>query len=75
MGIEMMYHLTLEGANGSVMSLFRQQVDTKNAVPWVIAGALLVAGIAGFRWLQPRYHAVWSDVNAEIVAKQRGSMV
>jgi branched-chain amino acid transport system permease protein len=74
MGIEMMYHLTLEGANGSVMSLFRQEVDTKATTPWLIAGGLLLAGIAGYRWLQPRYHAVWSDVNAEIAAKQRGSM-
>ncbi|HEU4776410.1 MAG TPA: branched-chain amino acid ABC transporter permease [Telluria sp.] len=71
MGIEMLYHLTLEGANGSVMSLFHQQVDTKTAPPWLLAGALLVAGIGGYRALLPRYRAVWGDVHAEIVAKQR----
>lgn len=75
MGIEMLYHLTLEGANGSVMSLFGQQVDTKTAPPWIVCGGLLLAGIVGYRSIQPKYYAVWSDVNAEIVAKQRGSMV
>jgi len=75
MGVEMLYHLTLEGANGSVMSLFGQQVDTKTAPPWFLCGFLLLAGIVGYRWIQPKYYAVWSDVNAEIVAKQRGSMV
>lgn len=74
MGIEMLYHLTLEGANGSTMSLFRQQVNTAQAAPWVVAGALLLAGIAGYRLLQPRYAVIWSDVNAEIAEKQRGSM-
>jgi len=71
MGIEMMYHLTLEGANGSVMSLFHQQVDTKTAPPWLLAGALLAAGMGGYRALLPRYRAVWGDVHAAIVAKQR----
>ncbi|SHG77429.1 branched-chain amino acid ABC transporter permease [Massilia sp. CF038] len=74
MGIEMLYHLTLEGANGSTMTLWRQQIDTKTALPWVIAGALLASAVVGYRWFQPAYYAAWSDVNAQIVAKQRGSM-
>ena len=74
MGIEMLYHLTLEGANGSVMSLFRQQVDTKTVAPWLITGALLAVALVAWRHFAPRYQAVWSDVNAEIAAKQRGSM-
>ena len=73
MGIEMLYHLTLEGANGSVMSLFGQQVDTKTLPPWLLAGGLLGVGIMGYRWIQPSYYAAWSDVNAEIVAKQRSA--
>lgn len=73
MAIEMMYHITLEGANGSVMSLFGQQVDTKTVAPWIVAGLLFVAGVAGYRKIQPGYYATWSDVNADIAAKQRGS--
>ncbi len=73
-GVEMLYHLTLEGANGSVMSLFRQQVDTKTVAPWLMTGALLAIALVGWRHFAPRYQAVWSDVNADIAAKQRGSM-
>ena len=74
MAIEMLYHLTLEGANGSVMKLFGQQVDTKTVMPWLVAAALAVLGLAGYRKIQPGYGAAWSDVNADIAAKQRGSM-
>jgi branched-chain amino acid transport system permease protein len=73
MAIEMLYHLTLEGANGSVMSLFGQQVDTKAVGPWLLGGALALAGLVGYRRVQPGYHAAWSDVHADIAAKQRGS--
>ena len=72
-GVEMLYHLTLEGANGSVMSLFGQQVDTKTMGPWLATGALALVAIGAWRMSAPRYAAVWSDVNADIAAKQRGS--
>ncbi|NHZ91471.1 branched-chain amino acid ABC transporter permease [Massilia sp. CCM 8733] len=74
MGIEMLYHLTLDAANGSVMTRFGQAIDTKSAAPWLVAGAFLLAGIVGYRRFQPGYYAVWSDVNAEIVAQQRGGV-
>ncbi|MDQ1833567.1 branched-chain amino acid ABC transporter permease [Massilia scottii] len=74
MGTEMLYHLTLDAANGSVMTRFGQEIDTKTAAPWLVAGALLAAGIVGYRRFQPGYYAVWSDVNAEIVAQQRGGV-
>ncbi|UOD29111.1 branched-chain amino acid ABC transporter permease [Massilia violaceinigra] len=74
MGIEMLYHLTLDAANGSVMTRFGQEIDTKSAGPWLVAGAFLLAGIVGYRRFQPGYYAVWSDVNAEIVAQQRGGV-
>ncbi len=74
LGIEMLYHLTLDGANGSVLTRFGLQIDTKTALPWLIAAALLLAGIVSFRQLRGSYSAVWDDINADIVAKQRGSM-
>jgi branched-chain amino acid transport system permease protein len=43
-------------------------------MPWAVAGVLLVVGIVLYRWIQPTYYAVWGEVNAEIAAKQRGSM-
>lgn len=74
MGIEMLYHLTLDAANGSVMTRFGHEIDTKSAAPWLVAGAFLLAGIVGYRRFQPGYYAIWSDVNAEIVAQQRGGV-
>ncbi|NIA00252.1 branched-chain amino acid ABC transporter permease [Massilia sp. CCM 8734] len=74
MGIEMLYHLTLDAANGSVITRFGQAIDTRTAGPWLVAGAFLLAGIVGYRRFQPGYDAVWSDVNAEIVAQQRGGV-
>lgn len=74
MGIEMLYHLTLDAANGSVMTRFGQAIDTRSAAPWLVASAFLLAGIGGYRRFQPGYEAVWSDVNAEIVARQRGGV-
>jgi branched-chain amino acid transport system permease protein len=73
MAIEMLYHLTLDGGNGSVMSLFGQQVDARAALPWLVAAALAAAGLFGYRRIQPGYYAAWSEVNADIAAKQRGS--
>lgn len=73
LGVEMLYHLTLEGANGSVMTRAGYAIDTKSAMPWVVAGVLFAAGVALYRVLQPTYYSAWSDVNAEIALKQRGS--
>ena len=72
MGIEMLYHLTLESANGSTMTLFGRLVDTKASAPWCVALALMAAGIAGYRRLQPGYGAAWHEVNAEIMARLTG---
>ncbi|MFM9433100.1 branched-chain amino acid transport system permease protein [Janthinobacterium sp. CG_23.3] len=72
-GIEMLYHLTLESANGSVMPLFGFQPDTRAALPWLVAGALLLFGVLGYRRLQPGFYTLWSDVNADISAQQKGA--
>ncbi len=71
MGIEMLYHITLDSANGSTMSLFKQTVDTKSAGPWMLAAALCSIGLIGFRKLQPGYMALWNELTAQIV-KQCG---
>ncbi|QYF93156.1 branched-chain amino acid ABC transporter permease [Massilia sp. PAMC28688] len=73
LGVEMLYHLTLEGANGSVMTRAGYAIDTKTVTPWLIAAGLAAVAIVLYRVLQPGYSAVWHDVNAEIAAKQRGS--
>ena len=66
MMIEMLYHLTLDAANGTVMQLFGRSVDTAAAPAWIIAAVLAVVGIVAFRAVRPGFVQVWSDANTEI---------
>jgi branched-chain amino acid transport system permease protein len=68
-GIELLYHLTLESANGSVMRLFGVQVDTRSAGPWLAVATLMLVAWLGYRRSQPGYMAAWSEVNADIAAQ------
>ena len=71
-GIELVYHLTLDSANGSVASVFGLQFDTHSAKPWLAAAAGLLLAYIGYRQTQSAYMAAWGEVNAEIVAKLKG---
>jgi branched-chain amino acid transport system permease protein len=66
MCIEMLYHLTLESANGTEMKLFGFMVDTAAAPGWLVAGTLLALGVVGFRIALPAFQRVWGEANAEI---------
>ncbi|MDC8756751.1 branched-chain amino acid ABC transporter permease [Janthinobacterium sp. hw3] len=70
-GVEMLYHLTLEAADGSVMPLFGFHPDTRAAWPWCVAGGLMLAAAFAYRRLQPGFAAAWS----EAMAAQRGGGV
>ncbi|MBC7455350.1 MAG: branched-chain amino acid ABC transporter permease [Massilia sp.] len=73
-GIELLYHVTLEAASGSAQRLFGVQVDAAATAPWLVAAALIALSGLGYRLLQPRYWAAWSDVNADIAARlKRGA--
>jgi len=64
--IEMLYHRSLESANGTTMKLFGLQVDTAAALPWVAAVALLGAGTALFAATRPAFAEAWGRANGEI---------
>ncbi|MGV8892455.1 MAG: branched-chain amino acid ABC transporter permease [Burkholderiaceae bacterium] len=64
--IEMLYHLSLESINGSVMQLFGFTVDTMAAPGWMVAGILLVLGCIGVYRTRPAFKKIWDAVNAEI---------
>ncbi|MDL2356889.1 MAG: branched-chain amino acid ABC transporter permease [Pseudomonadota bacterium] len=72
--IELLYHLTLDAANGSVMRLFGFAADTHAYHPWVLAATLLLVASIGLRRQRPGYLAAWHEVNAEIAAQlKRGA--
>ena len=64
--IEMMYHLTLESAMGTGMSLFGQQVDTAALSGWLTGGLLFLTGLMAFLMIRPRFVSTWGDVTADI---------
>jgi branched-chain amino acid transport system permease protein len=64
--IEMLYHLTLESANGTVMKLFGFMVDTMKPSGWMVAVVLLAIGIYGFRHAKAAFQKAWGEVNTEI---------
>jgi branched-chain amino acid transport system permease protein len=66
MGIEMLYHTTLESAGDTTMKMFEVMVDTAGARPWLLVGILLiVGGLASWR-AGRRLHTVWGEVSTEI---------
>jgi branched-chain amino acid transport system permease protein len=73
MGVEMIYHMTLDGANGGAMTLMHLPLDTAKPAPWLLAGLLCALGLAGWRWLQPRYGAAWGDAQAAIARIESGA--
>ncbi|WP_194727422.1 branched-chain amino acid ABC transporter permease [Noviherbaspirillum malthae] len=66
MVIEMLYHLTLESANGTEMKLFGTMVDTAAPTGWIIALALVAVGAAAFWKTKKSFSQAWGEVNSEI---------
>jgi branched-chain amino acid transport system permease protein len=66
MMIEMMYHLTLESSNGTVMRLFGMQVDAAGVAGWMIALVLVAIGLFIFMRARPAFRLAWDEANLEI---------
>ncbi len=64
--IEMLYHLTLESANGTMMRLFGMQVDAAGIGGWLIALALVAVGLFLFVRARPAFRHTWDEANLEI---------
>jgi branched-chain amino acid transport system permease protein len=64
--VEMLYHLTLGSANGTVMKLFGQTVDTAKPYGWLVAAILLTLGGYGSLRTKVAFQQVWGEVNTEI---------
>lgn len=65
--IEMLYHLTLEAANGTAHKVFGVPTDAALAAPWLLAGVLIAVGGGIFLAVRPGFMRRWDAVHAEIV--------
>jgi branched-chain amino acid transport system permease protein len=64
--VEMTYHLTLDFALGSTISVFGLPLDTARAESWVLAITVVGAGAAAFEYMRRRFKRVWDTVQVEI---------
>lgn len=56
--------LALARSQGSAMNLLGFAVDASKATPWIVACALLVAGLLALRWVWPRVEGAWGAIHA-----------
>jgi branched-chain amino acid transport system permease protein len=64
--IEMVYHLQLSSASGSVVPFLGLSLDTAAPLSWLGAVLLLVSGVVAFRPVQRRFGLQWDAAQAEI---------
>lgn len=64
--IEMLYHWSLESAQGSELNLFGMLVDTAQPAGWIVGAVLLAVGALSFMFTRAPFASAWSAVNGEI---------
>ncbi|RBA23468.1 branched-chain amino acid ABC transporter permease [Herminiimonas fonticola] len=71
MMVEMLYHLTLNAANGSGMQLFGFAVDTAQVYCWLFATTLLCIGLVGGINSRKRLLHAWQLANPELLDEEK----
>ena len=69
--VEMIYHLQLDGGNGSQLAFAGWVLNTDSATTWGISLALLAIGLLVFETVRRRFALIWSDIQTEIAAVQQ----
>ena len=69
--VEMIYHLQLDGGNGSQLAFAGWVLNTDSATTWLVSLALLAIGLAVFETVRRRFALIWGDIQTEIAAAQQ----
>ena len=69
--VEMLYHLSLNTADGSRMQLLGFALDTAQAYGWVLAISLIAIGLLGWITVRKNCSCVWNAVNAEVLDEEK----
>jgi branched-chain amino acid transport system permease protein len=64
--IEMLYHLTLNGANGPIMARLGYKIDTSSLLSWSIAAGVFMLGALALLQVRKTFLHTWGEVNTEI---------
>ncbi len=72
--IEMLYHWSLESAQGTTLSVFGVVLDTALPAGWLAGAAALVLGLLALRMTQPPFASAWGTAQAEIERRQMGRL-
>jgi len=69
--IEMIYHLQLNTSMGSTLRFMGFDLNVQAATSWLVAGAIMVVGMAMFEFARRRFARQWGEVQGEIEADIR----
>jgi branched-chain amino acid transport system permease protein len=69
--VEMIYHLQLDGGNGSQLPFAGWVLHTDSATTWGVSVALLAIGLLVFETVRRRFALIWGDIQTEIAAAQQ----
>ena len=69
--VEMIYHLQLDGGNGSQLAFAGWVLNTDSATTLGVSVALLVIGLLVFETVRRRFALIWGDIQTEIAAAQQ----
>jgi branched-chain amino acid transport system permease protein len=69
--VEMIYHLQLDGGNGSQLAFAGWVLNTDSATTWGVSVALLVIGLLVFETVRRRFALIWGDIQTEMAAAQQ----
>lgn len=70
--VELWSFVSIGKAQGKTLTLFGQSITGETAIPWLIAGALLVLGLAGLRWQGRVFRRRWDALMEEARAVRHG---
>jgi len=70
MMIDMLYHRTLDAANGPMMTLYGWRVDSSSPHIWLAAAGLLVAGSLAFHVARRPFLQAWHRALDDIAASE-----
>ncbi len=69
--VEMLYHLTMDAAHGSVVNFFGLMIDAEGMRGWLWAVALIVIGFSAWLRVRGKLRSTWSAVHLEIENMQQ----